>query len=396
MEYSSMTESMQREALEVCLREEEEYIKLKMYVKDNRFKDLLTEPGHRSELHKTIIDMLHCPMRTNEKVLNLLYAEITQKGAHKGETKEALESLTVALRRVGDLPPSFGHKFEKKNAKVLQKIKLPYDQSRKIFGVHQLHNLRELVHIAVPESQKQRRDEWMTFLYHYVHVNEKLHSTLEFTAADISALEKDIDAMYTYLVTSIGGAENGVTNYFHYLGSGHIVWMIKRYGNLWRFCNEGLESLNSLASKRYNGFNNKGGHKATCKKESKKNVLPFEVLGTWMARLSMWHIGTADTMFAVESTADIVWKQEISAYAICEKCVSDDGYDSDWTPIDVTEVTSSDESECMRPEGPGEHSDSDDVEWCSTAPSLLTWNIHEDLGIKVSNRCKYQLKPLAL
>jgi hypothetical protein len=97
--------------------------------------------------------------------------------------------------------------------------------------------------------------------------------------------------------------------------------MIKRYGNLWRFCNEGLESLNSLASKRYNGFNNKGGHKATRKNESKQ---PFEVLGTWMARLSIWHIGTADTMFAVESTADIVWKEEISAYAVCEECLTDD------------------------------------------------------------------------
>ena len=360
IEYENMTDSMQRNTLELCLREEEEYIKLQMYVEDNWFKDLLTEPGHRSELHKTIIDMLHCPMRTNEKVLNLLYAEIAQ-GAHKAETKEALESLTVALRRVGDLPPSFGHKFEKKNTKVLQKMKLPYDQSRKIFGVHQLHNLRELVHIAVPEAQKQRRDEWMTFLYHYVNVNDKLHSTLEFTDEDITALEKDIDAMYTYLVTSIGGAENGVTNYFHYLGSGHIVWMVKRYGNLWRFCNEGLESLNSLASKRYNGFNNKGGYKATCKQESGKNVLPFEVLGSWMARLGMWHIGTADTMFAVESTVDIVWNQDKAAYAICEECLPDDSRDSDWTPMDLTETTDSDESEGVRQEGPGEHSESDDL-----------------------------------
>jgi len=395
MEYASMAESMQREALELCLREEEEYIKVQMYVKDNRFKDLLTEPGHRSELHKTIIDMLHCPMRTNEKVLNLLYAEILQ-GAHKGETKEALESLTVALRRVGDLPPSFGHKFEKKNTKVLQKMKLPYDQSRKIFGVHQLHNLRELVHIAVPEAQKQRRDEWMTFLYHYVHVNEKLHSTLEFTDEDITELEKDIDAMYTYLVTRIGGAENGVTNYFHYLGSGHIVWMVKRYGNLWRFCNEGLEHLNSLASKRYNGFNNKGGHKATCKQESRKNVLPFEVLGSWMARLGMWQIGTADTMFAVESTGDIVWNQDKAAYAICEECLPDESGDSDWTPIDLTETTDSDESEGMRQEGTEEHSESDDLEWCCTVPSMPTWKIDEDLGVKVSNRCKFQLKPLVL
>jgi hypothetical protein len=195
--HAGMTETTQRKMLELLLREEEEYLKLSMYVRDNRFRDLANESGHRTELHKTIIDMLHyCPMRTNEKVLNLLYAEVTQ-GAHKAD-------LTQAIRGLGDLPPSFGHKFEKKNTKVLEKIKLPYDQSRKIFGTHQLHGLRDLVHIAIPVSDLKRREEWMTFLYHYVHVNEKLHSTLEqYTAEDIADLQRNIDASMESLIISI-------------------------------------------------------------------------------------------------------------------------------------------------------------------------------------------------
>ncbi len=70
--------------------------------------------------------------------------------------------------------------------------------------------------------------------------------------------------------------------------------------------------------------------------------------------------------------------------------------DSDWKPIDLTETTDSDESEGVRQEGPGEHSESDDLEWCCTVPSMPTWKIDEDLGVKVSNRCKFQLKPLVL
>ena len=334
------TEIDERQALESLLREEEEYLKLDMYVRDHRFTDLLHDSGHRTELHKTIIDMLHCPMRTNEKVLNLLYEEVTQ-GSHKAETKSTLDCLTEAIRRVGELPPSFRHKFEKKNTKVLEKIKLPYDQSRKIFAIEQLPRLRELVHIAVPPSEDKRREEWMNFLYHYVHVNEKLHSTLEYTEEDIADLQTHIDATYCLLVTSIGGAEHGVTNYFHYLGSGHVMWMIKRYGNLWRFCNEGVESLNSLASKRYNGFNNKGGHKATCKDAAKQNCLPFEVLGSWLARLSMWHIGTADTMFSVESTESIVWNAETKSYSVKKEYVSDDDNDSNWRLSQLEEGSSS-------------------------------------------------------
>ncbi len=77
---------------------------------------------------------------------------------------------------------------------MLEKIKLSYDQSRKIFAIEQLPCLRELVHIAVPLSDDKRREEWMNFLYHYVHVHAKLHSTLEYTAEDIAELQTHIDA----------------------------------------------------------------------------------------------------------------------------------------------------------------------------------------------------------
>jgi hypothetical protein len=88
-----MTAKEQRHTLELLLREEEEYLKLQNYVRDHRFRDLVNGTGHRAELHKTILDMLHCPMRTNEKVLTLMYEEV-MNGAHKAQTKEPLEQMT--------------------------------------------------------------------------------------------------------------------------------------------------------------------------------------------------------------------------------------------------------------------------------------------------------------
>ena len=387
VEETCISEFRERAVLELLLREEEEYLKLQMYVRDNRFRQMRNESGHRSELHKTIIDVLHCPMRTNEKVLNLLYAEITQ-GVHKAESKHTLDLLTTALRHVGELPPSFTHKFEKKNSKVLEKIKLPLDLSRKIFAIHQLHALRELVYIAVPSTDSVRREEWMTFLYHYVHMTERLQSPLEFTEADINDFEMHIDATYCMLVKSIGGKDNGVTNYFHYLGSGHVIWMVKRYGNLWKYCNEGVESLNGVASKRYNMFNNKGGHKATRKGGVKKTCNPFEVLGAWLARLSMWHLGTADVLFAVESTSYIVWDPDIGAYVLLPDSYFHDDGDPDWCP-----EASDDDGTLSDAE---ELENDDDMAWCTTAAKLQTWEIDVDLGTKVSKRKKYQLMPLIL
>jgi hypothetical protein len=391
--HASMTSLEMRHALEMLLREEEEFLKLQMYRRDTRFRDLIREDsGHRGELHKTIIDMLHCPMRTNEKVLNLLYEEVTQ-GAHKAECTATLCALTTALRRVGELPPSFTHKFEKKNTKVLEKIKLPYDQSRKIFSIHQLHGLREMVHIAV--VAKKRREEWMTFLYHYVRVNERLHSTLEYTEEDVAELEIDIDAAYGMLISTIGGRERGVTNYFHYLGSGHIIWMVKRYGNLWRFCNEGAESMNGMASKRYNMFNNKGGYKSSCKDAVKQKCAPFEVLGDWLARLSMWHIGTADTLFALESTNSIVWNENSAEYVIDLDSKDYEVSDSDWSPVDLVCGDSSSEDDYGSSDADNaEDSEDDDMAWCGTVPTLQTWETSIDTGTLYSKRNKFQQMPL--
>jgi hypothetical protein len=397
---TGMTDKEQRHTLELLLREEEEYLKLQNYVRDHRFRDLLNDTGHRAELHKTILDMLHCPMRTNEKVLTLMYEEV-MNGAHKAQTKEPLEQMTEVIRRLGDLSASWGHKFEDSNTKVLKKFKLPYDQSRKIFAIHQLSGLREAVYIAVPASDATKRAEWMRFLFHYVHVNEMLHSTAEYSAEDITELEQHIDAAYSLLIKSVGGKERGITNYFHYLGSGHLMWMVKRYGNLWRFSNEGAESLNATASKRYNMFNNKGGYKSTKgykaedDGETPNKCLPFEVLGSWMARLSMWQLGMADVMFADAGTKEIVWDPGTGRYIGSQLYLSDDENDSDWTPACTEDGSySSDDSEDSS--GIPLDYDSDDVALCRTACTLNAWANTTSSNTKSSKRRKFQQRPLVL
>ncbi len=53
---------------------------------------------------------------------------------------------------------------------------------------------------------------------------------MEYASCDIDVLEEHIDVAYTHLMR-IAGIQ-GVTNYFHYLGSGHIVRLIRMYGNI--------------------------------------------------------------------------------------------------------------------------------------------------------------------
>ncbi len=107
------------------------------------------------------------------------------------------------------------------------------------------------------------------------------------------------------MMVKIAGMK-GCTNYFHILGSGHIIWLTKRYGNLWRWRDEGVEGQNGTLSLRYNKFNNRGGNKGNNKnKELQEKCFPFQVLGAWMARLTMGQLGLGEAFFQADIGEDV-------------------------------------------------------------------------------------------
>ena len=206
------------------------------------------------------------------------------------------------IRHLGELGPTWTHQWSDTGAKALKNIKLPLDQSKKIFKESQLAKLFAAVDVAVDETKPDLRSDWKLFLTHYVKAIEILTKSVEYASCDIDVLEEHIDVAYTHLMR-IAGIQ-GVTNYFHYLGSGHIVWLIRMYGNIWRYRNEGVEGLNGTLSLRYNKFNNKGGNKGSRKNKLEtpnRKCWAFEVLGSWMARLCMWQLGLGLQVFEKDS-----------------------------------------------------------------------------------------------
>ncbi len=85
------------------LKDEEECERLEMYCQDRRFEI----DGERSirELHRILIDMLHCLMRMHEKVLFLLYFAAMQRfTGDTPERTEVLERMSARIRIIGNLP----------------------------------------------------------------------------------------------------------------------------------------------------------------------------------------------------------------------------------------------------------------------------------------------------
>ncbi len=95
------------------LQEEEELERLTLYAQDKRFTSEFSKTKH--ELGRVVVDMLHCTMRMNEKILFLLYYAVMKRcGGDLGGMKCALDQITTKVRLIGNLPDTWSHTFAKK------------------------------------------------------------------------------------------------------------------------------------------------------------------------------------------------------------------------------------------------------------------------------------------
>jgi hypothetical protein len=169
--------------MQEILQLEEEYSKMTLCMKDDRFS-----PGHPSAsalpLDRLIICVLHCPMRTHEKVLTLILHEACQNRLpHK--SKPILDEITVILRRLGKLPSSWSYKMDDTNKSTVQKIKMHWDESKHIFQLANLEELSTIIRLAIPRGN---RGNWNKFMAQYVKCIALMTVSRDYTAADLVCL----------------------------------------------------------------------------------------------------------------------------------------------------------------------------------------------------------------
>jgi hypothetical protein len=319
-----LDEIARRLKMQRILQLEHEFTKMKMYMRDQRFS--ATHPSSRSvPMDRIILCLLHLPMRTHEKVLTLLFHSACENRTHK-KSKPILDAMVVILRRIGKMAGNWTYKMDEKNTTIVQKIKLQWDQSKSIFKLENMKALQQIIRLAVPANNQAN---WLSFLKQYINCIDLLTVSRDYTAADLEQLEEYCDETFRLLVAHCGG-DKAVTNYFHYLGAGHVLWMCQMRGNIWRFRNEGVEAFNKTLSKRYNMFNS-AGNKGKVKNGLK--VQPFEVLGKWMGRYAMWQLGFAQNLFIAKGgclgTSEICWDADTSSFVENVDMQHDDESDDD-------------------------------------------------------------------
>jgi hypothetical protein len=85
-----------------------------------------------------------------------------------------------------------------------------------------------------------------------------LHKQSEYTDDDLNRFQDLIDYFFKNYVRETG--VQGITNYLHMLGSGHIKNYMEVHRNLYKFLQQGWEPLNSKYKKVFFGHTQRGGH----------------------------------------------------------------------------------------------------------------------------------------
>jgi hypothetical protein len=328
-----VTDASLRLQMQEILQLEDEYARMTLAIRDSRF-----DPGHPSAqavpVERLIVCMLHCPMRTHEKVLTMLMQSACQHRTLQ-KSKPILDSIAAIIRQIGNLPDTWTYKMDDGNKGTVAKVKMHFDQSKHIFAKANMGELKKIIRLAIPFHN---RKNWMLFLKAYIKLIELLTTSRDYTEADLLQLEGSCDETYRLLIAHCGG-KAAVTNYFHYIGSGHIVWMCRRFGNIWRYRGEGVEAFNKTLSKRCNMFNS-AGNKGNLQSSGK--VKPFEVLGKWLGRYVMWQLEFANNVFIGQGAklgpTEICWDSSEGKFVLDEdKCLNDaDEADYDYEIGDET------------------------------------------------------------
>ncbi len=90
--------------LRAILQLEQEYTRMTMHMRDARFSAAHVS-ADAIPLDRLILCVLHCPMRTHEKVLTMLFQKACQHRT-PSKSKEILDEMVVIIRRLGKLQES--------------------------------------------------------------------------------------------------------------------------------------------------------------------------------------------------------------------------------------------------------------------------------------------------
>lgn len=258
--------------------------------------------GRKSEahaivkLHETVPCILHMENRIGLKIATMLLIEGLQN-ALKGNTFGAFQAEGGRMRAFIAAIEDACNKQIWGTYDSPTQWQCPRDETKKEIGVlcldnmktrRLMNNLEILLPLCLVESDDSnlRLSVWKECIPLYIESIRMVRSKEDMTQQQILEFQKSSDLFFQMWVQLHG--REGITNYVHMLGSGHIYEYLTYWGNLYSHSQQGWEAFNSLVKTYYFRRTGRGGA-GNRGRGQKSRVIP---IARWLSRRMMWMCST--------------------------------------------------------------------------------------------------------
>jgi len=237
-------------------------------------------------IHQAIPCIMHLENRSGEKILTMLLsigADLYQRrrgGASlDGYVKEVQRIVQSVILGTEWRPKQWRVPMKEKGDKI-GKVSLSNSTTREFIS-----NCYPLIdYIFGHPDDMELRNKWMEAVTYYNEAIELLRKPTNFSDDEIEEFQTLVDDFYKLWVELVG--REGITNYIHMLGSGHIAYYLQVHRNLYKFSQQNWESLNEKMKVTYFRNTQRGGNWGKNEREGSYLLSVIKVFQRELLRLS--------------------------------------------------------------------------------------------------------------
>jgi hypothetical protein len=159
-------------------------------------------------------------------------------------------------------------------------------------GKKVLEKLADLAQRIFLNEDQDRLMQWQQMLSKYLEVMKVAFRHEDFLEEEVEEFQDLVDDWFYHYVKLVGLP--GITNYMHLLGAGHLYFYLKKWGNLYRYQQQGWEMKNSVIASFIFRRTRRGGAGG---KHGPAHTSRVEPLLQWFRRSTAWSTGDAVRFF---------------------------------------------------------------------------------------------------
>jgi hypothetical protein len=237
---------------------------------------------------------MHLENRVGEKLITVLLARAAEKFQQRGNTRNLTRFAAqiqhiVNTRVLGSMtrPKQWKVPLSQKNDSV---VKVSFSNKKTRLFMDNITHLVDYIFSSADDAEMKAI--WRKMIQDYSDAMKILRKRSEYTEDDIKNFQLKIDDFFAAYVEQSGAGKEGVTNYIHMLGSSHILYYMKTHGNLYKYSQQGWESLNDKVKLSFFNHTQRGGNFGTDVEENEKSYL--KSIFMFFQRELLWISGLAE------------------------------------------------------------------------------------------------------